>query len=67
MRTVRFQSDRNIRVEDVAEPRLRAEQVDMASCESTCESYGTDPKPDLMPDKQVHRWVNEGGALLPHD
>ncbi|MCE3556515.1 hypothetical protein LWC33_34390 [Pseudonocardia sp. RS11V-5] len=63
MGTVRFHSGKGIRVEDVAEARLRAEQVDVASCEI----YGTDPKPDLMPDKQVHRWINEGGALLPHD
>lgn len=33
--------------------------------------HGLDTPPrhpaGVVPDKQVHRWVSDGGALLPHD
>lgn len=58
---VRFPARADGRIDDVQEPWLGLDVTVQLLA-------GPSPGPDdRLPDKQIHRWLDDGGTVLPHD
>ena len=60
-RAVCFPAREDGRIDDVPEPQLGADETVQLLLRPSCGPVAH------VPDKQIHRWLNDGGAVLPHD